>query len=81
MPRLYETVATTKQECVGFTCDRCERHFDDSDFVAMNELLEWTNIGGYGSIWGDGTRVEVTLCQDCTHTLFAPFARLSQAGA
>ena len=51
-----------KQLC----CDRCgrEAEIDDSDC----EFHEFTSVdlkAGYGSVFGDGSKVEVDLCQHC----------------
>lgn len=42
-------------------------------------MLHWRNVGGYGSIWGEGNKVEVDLCQRCTHELLEPFATIHAA--
>lgn len=42
-------------------------------------MLHWRNTGGYGSVWGDGMTVEVTLCQKCTIELFGDFATVHDA--
>lgn len=48
------------------TCDRCGRHaktaVDDTEF---HEFLSVDRLVGYGSIFGDGHRLKLDLCQHC----------------
>lgn len=78
MPLFYKDVIVTKQTCMGFECSRCKTKYEADNFVEMQEMLHWQNTGGYGSVWGDGTTVEVTLCQKCTLELFGDFATVHE---
>lgn len=56
-------------------CDRCgkEVHRDETDFEKM------TSIGfdaGYGSIFGDGNRVEIDLCEPCLRATLGTWLRV-----
>lgn len=56
-------------------CDRCDKeiHRTDSDFEQM------TSIGfdaGYGSIFGDGNRVEIDLCELCLRATLGTWLRV-----
>ena len=56
-------------------CDRCDKevHRGESDFEQM------TSIGfdaGYGSIFGDGNRVEVDLCEACLSATLGTWLRV-----
>jgi len=42
----------------------------------MQEALHWQDTGGYGSLWGDGTTYEVTLCQKCAYELLGGIATI-----
>jgi len=79
MTLLYEDVQVTEKQCTGFECSRCKAKHDAENFVEMQEMLYWRNTGGYGSVWGDGATVEVTLCQKCTLELFGDFATVHDA--
>lgn len=64
---------------LGFECSRCKnKYYDDIHPFEMQEMLHWRNIGGFGSVWGDGNQVEVDLCQRCTLELFEPFATINR---
>lgn len=59
-------------------CDRC-------DIVALRnepEFLEFTSIGyvaGYGSIFGDGSHVEIDLCQSCLRDALGAWLRVKHS--
>jgi len=76
MPLFYKDVQVTEQHCTGFECSRCKARYKAEDIVEMLEMMYWRNIGGYGSVWGDGTTVVVTLCQKCTLEMFGDFATI-----
>jgi hypothetical protein len=69
----------TVQEPASIICDRCGRRAEsDSDHFEYQEFLTIDNIGGYGSVIGDGTRLQLDLCQHCVKELLLPFARLTK---
>lgn len=74
MPLFFKDVQVTERQLIGFECSRCKATHDADNFVEMQEMLHWRNTGGYGSVWGDGVTVEVTLCQKCTLELLGDFA-------
>lgn len=45
-------------------CDRCKMKLEP-DTPEFYDALHWEDIGGYGSIFGDGTKVSLTLCGPC----------------
>ena len=79
MPLFYKDIQVTEQRCIGFKCDRCKAQHEADDYVEMQEMMHWRNTGGYGSVWGDGTTVEITLRQKCTLELFGEFATVHDA--
>ncbi len=69
----------TIQEPASIICDRCGRRSDiESDDVEFDEYLSLNRIGGYGSIIGDGTRLQLDLCEYCIKELLYPFARINE---
>ena len=75
MPYIVKEVVEKVQWVVAYECSRCKRRFDvGPGDLEIQEMLHWRNKCGYGSVWGDGTDVMVTLCQHCTHDLFKDFA-------
>lgn len=79
MPLFIKDVPAIHREIVGFECSRCKAKHDETDIVEMQEMMHWTTTGGFGSVWGDGATVEVTLCQKCVKELFGEFATIHDA--
>lgn len=57
----------------SITCYKCEKSFDD--IMEIQEFFQWNHTGGFGSVFGDGTEVEVNLCQDCTLKVLGEYAK------
>ena len=74
MPLIRKDQTVIVRGLVGFECDRCKKRFGEEDTVEMDEMFYWHHECGYGSAWGDGATVDVTLCQGCAHELFAGLA-------
>ena len=69
----------TIHEPEAIICDRCHRRAEcNSDHFEFQEYLSIDNIGGYGSVIGDGTRFQIDLCQHCVKELLLPYARLEE---
>lgn len=72
---LHTIVQQQPHSCVtGFTCDRCKTQVDAGDVMEFQEHLHIRIQGGFASVWGDGTVMQVTLCQQCGFDLFSAFA-------
>lgn len=52
----------------GLQCNRCKLKLEP-DTPEFYDALHWEDIGGYGSFFGDGTKVSLTLCAPCLHLL------------
>lgn len=62
------------------TCNRCKTtHKEDQEpnFYEFQEMMHYEFVGGYGSIFGDGCKVKLTLCQNCQHELFKDFIEIT----
>ena len=47
-------------------CDICKKEvFAEEDIVEYQEFSKIDFVGGYGSVFGDGTRIECNICQHC----------------
>ena len=54
-------------------CGKCGKEWGANDFVEIQECLHKHDIGGYGSVFGDGREWEVTLCQSCAREILEPY--------
>ena len=63
------------------TCDRCglEMHPDTPD-LEHQERLAVRFRAGYGSVFGDGSLVELDLCQHCVKEVPGPWLRVIDDG-
>ena len=44
-------------------CDKCKKEYDD--IMEIQEFVNVGFVGGFGSVFGDGTRVMADICQYC----------------
>jgi len=69
----------TVEEPASIACDRCGRSAEnESKNLEFEEYLSIDHACGYGSIIGDGIRLQLDLCQYCVKELLSPFARLAE---
>jgi len=52
-------------------CDKCKKEI--MDILEWQEMLHIDFVGGYSSVFGDGTRVQCNLCQYCLKELINNF--------
>lgn len=69
---LLESIEVVSELC----CDRCGLRAARTD-PAFQEFTSIDHLGGYGSIFGDGTRLQIDLCQGCLRELAGPWLRLT----
>lgn len=66
-------VAITTTRISG-CCNRCGVSFDNENTpMELQEMLHWEHTCGYGSLFGDGTKLEVTLCETCILAVLSPY--------
>lgn len=68
----YKEVTETKTEKipVNIACDVCKKEYSLSeqsrdDIVETQEFHHIRFVGGYGSIFGDGSKIQCDICQHC----------------
>lgn len=60
-------------QVVGFKCDKCAKTFTSDNFVEMQECIPINIMGGWGSVFGDGSDLSATFCQNCAKELFGAY--------
>ena len=61
----YKEIEITEKVCTEIQCDVCKRVFGDGDDFEIQEFQFIDFDGGYTSVFGDGARVKVDICQHC----------------
>jgi hypothetical protein len=61
-------------------CDRCAQQasHDELDF---EEYTSIDYVAGYGAVFGDGSRVQLDLCQSCVQQVLGAWLRVTKANA
>lgn len=65
---------TKEEQVTAYVCDCCKKRLPVGD--EMQEMLHWRMHGGYGSVFGDGARISLDLCQACTKRLLGEFIQI-----
>ena len=71
---MYKTKLMPTRVCI---CDRCGRVIAPNDHDEDQERLAIDFIAGYGSVFGDGNRVQADLCQHCVHKVLGRWLRIT----
>ena len=66
----------TVEHLHSMKCDYCYEIYDQE--FEMQEFVSISFTGGYGSCIGDGTKVELDLCQKCFKHLFKNYYRTKE---
>ena len=59
------------------SCDRCHFHAEKDD-PEFHEFLSIDRWAGFGSVFGDGNRVKLDLCQHCVKALLHSWLSISE---
>jgi hypothetical protein len=55
----------------GYICDGCKEHI--YDVMEIQEMILWRTTCGYNSIFGDGSKISMDLCQNCIKKYLGEF--------
>lgn len=67
------------EKCVSLICDKCKKEYlcdSSDDTLEIQEFLHINFVGGYVSVFGDGSRVSADICQHCLHEMIKDFANI-----
>ena len=72
-----EKEITMKQKTPAFIiCDVCGKKYDyEHEIMEIQEFHQVRFTGGYASVFGDETRVECDICQNCLKKMIGEFCR------
>lgn len=80
MPIITKHIQKHVDKVVGFVCNNCRVEFhEDVSYAEVIEIVHINFVGGYDSVWGDGSTVDITLCQRCCKELLGSVAEVTDA--
>lgn len=59
------------------SCDRCH-FYAEKDDPEFHEFLSINRQAGFGSVFGDGNRLKLDLCQHCVKALLNPWLSVNE---
>ena len=72
---MRKIVDVQKQVLKVISCDRCQR--DLTDELELQEAFAIAETGGYSSVFGDGSNIDLDLCQHCTKELLGEWIAIT----
>ena len=73
---MKHTTPRTVQETSSIVCDACSLAAE-ADSMEAQEFLSYSTVGGYTSVFGDGAKIDVDLCQHCVKSLLSGAIRVT----
>jgi hypothetical protein len=74
--KIKETKKVEQSTTVAIQCDICKKQY--TDILELQEFILIEEVGGYGSVIGDGTAYEVDICQHCFKEKLGQFLRTKE---
>lgn len=65
-----EEIKIVKEIVVLKICDWCDKEVTKKDVIDWQEFIHINEVGGYGSVFGDGEQIKLDICQDCFYEIF-----------
>ena len=73
---MKHTVPCSAEALAAISCDRCGQTWT-ADAINEAELISIDFIGGYDSVFGDGSQVALDLCRRCLKQTLGQWLRVS----
>jgi hypothetical protein len=70
----FKSVPRPTELLCAIVCSRCKKRIEAADDLQAQEVFSATWIGGFASVWGDGSMFRIDLCQHCHLEVLGPFA-------
>ena len=74
----YKDKKIVQEQLISIICDCCKEEYSESDIFEIEEFLNISKLGGYGSIFGDGNIIKLDLCQHCVKKLLGDYIRIEE---
>jgi len=76
--KTYESQMIEESVLISVTCDVCNKTFKAND-LEIQEFISIDFVGGYNSIFGDGTKVKGDICQHCLNLYLGPYLKKTES--
>jgi uncharacterized protein YlaI len=79
--RKYKTWQDGSRTLMEVQCDVCKKNYvvdNHEDTLEIQEFMSICTIGGYSSIFGDGSAIKLEMCQHCTKQLLGKWIRVNE---
>lgn len=75
----YKTRKVSQDIIVSKTCDICKKTVRDckEEWIEYGNFVRFSDRCGYGSIFGDGSLIEIDICQHCLNEKLGKFLRIN----
>ena len=74
--RKYDWVEVRENILVEFKCDICKKDMMECDTMERQEMVNFHGVGGYGSVFGDGTEFYIDMCQHCFKNILGKYVNI-----
>lgn len=72
----YDFIEVMYKDIVEWKCDVCGMDLKSADVFESQEAVQIHGVGGYGSIFGDGTEYYVDMCQHCFNKILGEYINI-----
>lgn len=74
---ITKEIQVVKDQVIKIKCDICKKEYDrENDILEIQEFVLIDLIGGYGSVFGDGNKIQLDICQHCLKKYFGDNIRI-----
>ena len=75
MVKHFQEKTITQQVLDGIECDKCHKFYKIDNIFEIQEFHHINFNGGYGSIFGDGDKIQCDICQYCLKEMIGDFCK------
>ena len=80
--KIYIEEAYTRKILDTIVCDCCKIVYENDnklkDVIEIEEFISIDKLNGYGSIFGDESKMKLDLCQNCVKKLLGEYIRIEE---
>ena len=74
--RKYGEVEVKEKQLIEWSCSICKSDLM-ADPMEAQEVFSFSQVGGYSSVFGDGSRIYIDICQHCMKERLGEYLTIS----